>query len=620
MGKPHLHNVSPPLDDVLLCQLALVVEQSPSSIVITDLAANIVYANRTFCDLSGYLREDLLGHNPRILSSGKTPRSIFEAMFACLQAGNVWKGEMINHRKNGEEYTEFAEISLLHDDAGHITHYLAIKEDITDRKRMGQELDRHRHHLQKLVEERTAKLTQTPQALEASRRAVEAANEAKSSFLANMSHEIRTPMNAVIALGQLMLQDIDDPKQRGRLLKMSAAAQHLLAIINDILDLSKIDAGQRVRFEVQDSGIGFGPETHERLFRAFEQGDDSTTRLHGGTGLGLAICRRVADLMHGRIGAESEPNKGSTFWFEADFQPAQVVMPITPVVDLNHCRVLIIGQDDRQIAELGNLVVKLGMRFYAWRNGREAATRIKTAVRAGMPYDLVLCHAPLAAIDKLFAGDALRRLREPRLGKIPPLILVASKDHDAEDAKNICAVQFDGIVSVPRTAAHLHDELLYVLAGGKIDHDAPKAPEQAPIDLAKNRSIAVPPAPTITAGDDLSDLEALAGLDVEAGLVSLLGRKLRYRQLLGRFIEEHSGDLGLMRANMASGNLPDARRIAHSLKGVAGILGAVEVQKWATAADARLKQGLVDPELDEIIGSLDNAMSALIKVLNPCCS
>lgn len=219
-----------------LRQLSLAVEQSPVSIVITDLEAKIEYVNAAFVQASGYAREEVLGQNPRILHSKWTPSETHRALWAALTQGQVWHGEFINRRKNGEIYYEIASISPVRQADGQITHYLAVKEDISDKKRMGQELDQYRYHLEELVERRTQQLQQA-------RIAAEMANRAKSAFLANMSHEIRTPMNAILGLTHLLRRDNLHPISVGRLDKIASAAQHLLSIINDILDLSKIEAG-----------------------------------------------------------------------------------------------------------------------------------------------------------------------------------------------------------------------------------------------------------------------------------------------------------------------------------------------------------------------------------------
>jgi PAS domain S-box-containing protein len=220
-----------------LRKLSLAVEQSPNSIVITDLEARIEYVNDAFVRSSGYERADVLGRNPRILHSGKTPQTAYAALWGALIRGQPWRGELTNRRKDGSDYVEFVHITPIRQPDGRITHYLAIKQDITEKRRLAEELARHREHLEDLVESRTAELA-------AAKHQAESANRAKSAFLANMSHEIRTPMNAILGLTQLVARDVTDPVQQERLVKIGSAANHLLSVINDILDLSKIDAGK----------------------------------------------------------------------------------------------------------------------------------------------------------------------------------------------------------------------------------------------------------------------------------------------------------------------------------------------------------------------------------------
>ncbi|ADC61995.1 PAS domain S-box protein [Allochromatium vinosum] len=344
-----------------LTKRSLAVEQSPESIVITDLDGRIEYVNDAFIANTGYTRAEALGQNPRILKSGRTPKAIFDELWACLLRGEVWHGELVNRRKNGELYTEVASISPIRQSDGRITHYLAIKSNVTEQKRLAEELEQYRHHLEELVEARTLELRQQMRSLKAlidnlphmawmkdregrfvavnrafaeikgrspdeiigltdhdlwpgelaeryraddaevmagrcqrtrvmpsvtnpgaiyetfkapiiddtdevlgtvgfardirpqremeaelAHRAelAESAVRAKSAFLANMSHEIRTPMNAILGLAHLLRRDLIDPANINRLDKIESAARHLLAVINDILDLSKIEAGK----------------------------------------------------------------------------------------------------------------------------------------------------------------------------------------------------------------------------------------------------------------------------------------------------------------------------------------------------------------------------------------
>ncbi|WP_079435469.1 ATP-binding protein [Zoogloea sp. LCSB751] len=231
-----------------LHKLVMAVEQSPESIVITDLDARIEYVNEAFARNTGFSRQEAIGQNPSILQSGQTPKATYDSMWAALARGDSWRGELINRRKDGSEYVELANIAPVRQADGRVTHYVAIKEDITEKKRNAEELERHRDHLEQLVAERSAEVM-------VAKEAAEAASRSKSEFLANMSHEIRTPMNAIIGLTHLLRRDLAEPRHIDRLSKISGAAHHLLGIINDILDLSKIEAG-RLELESVDFEVG----------------------------------------------------------------------------------------------------------------------------------------------------------------------------------------------------------------------------------------------------------------------------------------------------------------------------------------------------------------------------
>ena len=225
-------------------KLSQALEQSPESVVITDTDGRIEFVNETFVQTTGYSREEAYGHNPRMLSSGHTPPATFVAMWKTITQGLPWKGAFYNRKKDGSEFIEFAVVTPLREPDGSVSHYVAIKEDVTDKMRSGQELDRHRVHLEELVSIRTAELT-------TARQQAEAANQVKSAFLANMSHEIRTPINAIIGLTHFLRRGVDTPEQIEQLDKIDSAGRHLLSIINDILDLSKIEADQ-LQLEMTD--------------------------------------------------------------------------------------------------------------------------------------------------------------------------------------------------------------------------------------------------------------------------------------------------------------------------------------------------------------------------------
>ena len=223
--------------EMQLRKLSLAVEQSPVTVVITDLDARIEYANQAFAKISGYAVEEVLGKNPRVLQSGLTPKEQFASMWAALLRGETWSGQLINRNKAGGVYYEYAIIAPIRQANGEITHYLAVKQDVTQNKKISEELERYRNHLEDLVRQRTA-------ALERASTEAELANRAKSVFLANMSHEIRTPMNAIVGLTHRLLKQDVRREQRRHLEMIQVSADHLLAVINDVLDLSRIEAGK----------------------------------------------------------------------------------------------------------------------------------------------------------------------------------------------------------------------------------------------------------------------------------------------------------------------------------------------------------------------------------------
>jgi diguanylate cyclase (GGDEF)-like protein/PAS domain S-box-containing protein len=140
-------------EELRLLQLTQAVEQSPASVVITDLEGKISYVNPKFTTLTGYSLEEVLGKNPKIIQSGHTPRETYQAMWQALRAGQAWSGELLNKKKNGDFYWELEIIAPARDHAGQIINYIAVKEDITQRKQAEQALQKANQQLERNLQE-----------------------------------------------------------------------------------------------------------------------------------------------------------------------------------------------------------------------------------------------------------------------------------------------------------------------------------------------------------------------------------------------------------------------------------------------------------------------------------
>jgi PAS domain S-box-containing protein len=219
-------------------KLATILDSVDAYIFIKDTAYRYQYANRRVCELFGKAQVDILGNDDSVHFDAATAENLRRNDRRVIELGERVVEEEVNTLPDGKVTRAFLSIKLpLRDAEGKIYALCGISTDITERKQSELELEQYRHHLEDLVQSRTAELAQA-------RDVAETASRAKSVFLANMSHEIRTPMNAILGMAHLVRRDGVTPRQAERLEKLEGAAQHLLEIINDVLDLSKIEAGK----------------------------------------------------------------------------------------------------------------------------------------------------------------------------------------------------------------------------------------------------------------------------------------------------------------------------------------------------------------------------------------
>ncbi len=356
-------------------------EYSANGIVITNAEGDIEYVNPAFTHITGYTLEEAIGQNLRILKSGKHPPEFFKNLWDTIQRGEVWQNELLNRKKNGELYWEFQTISPVKDPNGRITHFVAVKSDITERKQMEAEL------------------------LEARNRAQES-SRLKTQLLANVSHDMRTPLGGILGYTEMLQAGLYGDLTEEQLnitRKITESVHQVLEFTDNLLNQAEIESGKIVfnlksfkpqdllmristqqhiaqtkgiqfsthiapdfppklkgdlywlgqilinlvnnaikftphgsikvslfcpdktqwAMQVTDTGIGIPPEKQEHIFEPFRKVDKPAARkLHTGVGLGLSIVKQLVTLMGGHIQLDSQPEAGSTF---------TVYLPLSPV-------------------------------------------------------------------------------------------------------------------------------------------------------------------------------------------------------------------------------------------------------------------------------------------------
>jgi len=471
-----------------LRKLSRAIEQSPASVVITNLKGNIEYVNPKFTQLTGYLNSDVRGKNPRILKSGHTTKEEYNVLWKTITSGGEWRGEFQNRHKDGSLYWEQASISPIKNAEGEITHFLAIKEDMTERKKMTEEL------------------------ISAKEKAEES-DQLKTAFLHNISHEIRTPMNAIIGFSEFL----NDPNLLSENRKkytdiMVQSSKQLLSIITDIVSIATIEAGQEkvvenktnlnavckllleqllpkaekknialtfktalpdveadvitdeikltqilsnltgnalkftergrvefgyalkggnLEFYIEDTGIGIPAALHDAIFNRFRQAEITASRQFGGSGLGLSISKAYVELLGGKIWIESEPGDGSTFYFTIPYKKVieeskKVQTSINAVkIESEQAKSILVAEDEEfNFILIETLLSGASYKITRAVNGREAVDLCK----ANPDFDLVLMDIKMPVMD---GYEATRQILEFR----PHLPIIAQTAYSTEADK-----------------------------------------------------------------------------------------------------------------------------------------------------------------------------------------
>jgi len=438
-------------------------------------------ANRSLSRIMLWPQEQMVGLSSRaFFRSDEDWDHDLEPAYATLAAGNTYSSEREFVRGDGSTVWVSLRATAI-DPADLQRGIVLVIDDITNERAASHKMSEARD-----IAEQAARL--------------------KSDFLAQMSHELRSPLNAILGFTELLQATPLDRHQKDHMDKVQAAARHLLMIINDVLDLSKVEAGKlriesmpftlvsvikpaidavsaaaaekgvelvvhvdpavpqpllgdplritqilmnylsnalkftgtghiyltvtpdpdgRLRFAVQDTGIGMSADQIARLFHTFTQAEDSTARLYGGTGLGLAICRQLASLMGGEVGVESVPGQGSTFWAVLPLPPAPARRGAAPrrTTTLRDRRILIVDDNPHAAHANAALLSQHGARITIASSGAEAVLLATRARSDGTPFAAILVDQTMPAPDRIQTAHDLRNA----LGNAPPMILMSQR-------------------------------------------------------------------------------------------------------------------------------------------------------------------------------------------------
>lgn len=505
-------------------------------VAITDRRGVITSVNERFCQISGFSEAELLGRTHSVTGSDYHPPEFFRNLWKTISQGQLWRGEVCNRTKDGRTYWVDTVITPFLDEHGKIAQYLAIRFDITERKRVEAQLN------------------------EAKDRA-EAATRAKSAFLANMSHEIRTPMNAILGMSYLALQSDLNPKERNYVEKVHRSAQLLLGILNDILDFSKIEAGKLsleitnfrlddvladlsslvglkasekrleflfdlsptlpnalvgdplrlgqilvnlcnnavkftesgeivvacqvvqetaqtvlLQFSVRDTGIGMTTEQQRLVFESFTQADSSTTRKYGGSGLGLAISKSLTQMMGGELWVSSAPGAGSTFSFTARFQKQVARNLAQKVTDLAMYHVLVVDDNQASREIFVKLLQNFGITATAVEDGPAGLQELYRAEAEGHPYDVAVIDWFMPQLNGIEVTRCIQQ--EGKLRYPPPVIMTTAwgRENIMQHSQDL---QLAGLLVKPVTPSTLLDSMLVALGQQRVTEHRTEPMEQS---------------------------------------------------------------------------------------------------------------------------------------------
>jgi PAS domain S-box-containing protein len=362
-----------------------------------------------------------------------------------------------------------------------------------------------------------------------------------------------------------------------------------------------------LKFLVKDTGIGLTKEQIDNLFKTFNQADSSTTRKYGGAGLGLSICNSLVERMDGKIWVESEPGKGSDFIFTAKFGKGvdQKESTLTAAEDINAIEDLekirgahvLLAEDDEINQEIAvELLEDVGLKVDVANNGKEA---VEMAERT--QYACILMDMQMPEMDGF---EATRVLRKEGRHKNLPIIAVTANVMTGDREKCI-AVGMNDHLAKPINAKKLYGALvkwIHPQEKNELHFEVEKKPAFHE-SLAKDSEDKMKPLPS-----------EMPGLDIQAGLAIVSGKEKLYRKLLGKFERDYSHSAEIIRKAWENGELKEAERQAHTVKGVAASIGAKSLSDSAEEIESAIRNnnGL---NKDELLIQFDQDLKQLLESL-----
>lgn len=637
-----------------------VFSQAAEGIVLIDAdTLGFVEFNDAACDTLGYTREAFLQMTLHDVQ-GEPDTELFESRVREIRQTGMGDFENTHRHKNGQLLNMFIRNRAI-ESGGH-TYWVATWHDITDKKRAAAELENYRHHLEELVRLRTLELEQA-------RQQAEAANQAKSTFLANMSHEIRTPMNAIIGFTHLLQRDIADAMQRERLAKIGASAKHLLSLINDVLDLSKIEAERMIIEEttlnvraVLDHVFSMMRERAEArglsLVEEIAPGLDSMALIGDPLRIGQILINYTANALkftdHGQVTlrarVEEEMSDAVRLYFEVEDtgigMNAEQQERVFDVFQQGHssitrkyggtglglaiCRrlaALMGGQTGvRSTPGQGStfwFTVRVGC-------GEHGATMVSELPSGDLRRDAHVLLVEDNEVNQIVAKElltsvglrvdiagngeqAVRRFR-PGLYDLVLMDMQMPGMDGLEATRIIRGMQGGQTVPIlALTANAFEEDRQRCMAAGMNDFvSKPVDPERLYAMLRRWIPESASGQASVSApvlGRDTAS--GVSVLNVEAGLRKFSGRRASYHRILRRFSELHLDRAQRIGEALSQAKLEEAHALTHSLKGVSGSVGADQVFALASALDQHLQEGASAQVVAEQVRELEAALVQL---------